>query len=105
MITHDRISSGDSASGSIGRDNLATVIQSNCRYDAKSMLALIVILVTCAGLYLALMRPYSFGSYHDDGLYGVLGKSLATGQGYRVISLPAEPFQTKSPPFYPFLLS
>src|SRR5262249_18099137 len=55
--------------------------------------------------YLALIRPYSFGSYHDDGLYGVLAKSLASGNGYRVISLPSEPHQTKSPPLYPFLLS
>src|SRR4030095_66654 len=69
------------------------------------MFALVVLLIICGSLYLALMRPYSFGSYHDDGMYGVLGKSLATGQGYRVISLPSEPYQTKSPPLYPFLLS
>jgi 4-amino-4-deoxy-L-arabinose transferase-like glycosyltransferase len=34
-----------------------------------------------------------------------MAKSLATGHGYHLISLPNEPIQTKSPPFYPFLLS
>jgi 4-amino-4-deoxy-L-arabinose transferase-like glycosyltransferase len=38
-------------------------------------------------------------------MYAVMGKSLATDQGYRIISLPDAPVQTKSPPFYPFLLS
>jgi hypothetical protein len=106
MITPDRISSGDSASTSLDRDNPVTVTDSNnVRYEARLMFALVVLLIICGSLYLALMRPYSFGSYHDDGMYGVLGKSLATGQGYRVISLPSEPYQTKSPPLYPFLLS
>jgi hypothetical protein len=30
---------------------------------------------------------------------------MAEGQGYRIISLPDQPAQTKYPPFYPFLLS
>jgi hypothetical protein len=63
------------------------------------------VLVTAALVYLVLLRPEGFGSYHDDGMYAVLAKALATGQGYKVISLPFDPDQTKSPPFYPFLLS
>lgn len=63
------------------------------------------VLATSAVVYLALLSPEGFGSYHDDGMYVVLAKALATGQGYKVISLPFEPDQTKSPPFYPFLLS
>jgi len=66
---------------------------------------LISVLITAAIVYLVLIRPYSFGSYHDDGMYAVLAKSLASGEGYRVISLPQEPNQTKSPPLYPILLS
>src|SRR5258708_2621481 len=41
----------------------------------------------------------------DDGVYLVCAKSLAEGSGYRILSLPKEPFQTKYPPFYPWLLS
>lgn len=46
-----------------------------------------------------------FGETHDDSLYYVAAKGLATGAGYRILSLPAEPFQTKYPPGYPFFLS
>jgi hypothetical protein len=45
------------------------------------------------------------GAYHDDGIYWVTAKSLATGQGYRQTHLPGEPFQTKYPPVYPVMLA
>ena len=43
--------------------------------------------------------------YHDDAIYCATAKSLATGAGYRIASLPTEPYQTKYPPLYPALLS
>ncbi|MCX6636194.1 MAG: hypothetical protein NT090_14100 [Acidobacteria bacterium] len=45
------------------------------------------------------------GFYHDDGIYWVTAKSLAQGSGYRVVSLPGAPYQTKYPPVFPALLS
>jgi 4-amino-4-deoxy-L-arabinose transferase-like glycosyltransferase len=45
------------------------------------------------------------GSFHDDGIYAVVGKSLAEGNGYRIISLPGTPPQTKYPFLYSYLLS
>lgn len=48
---------------------------------------------------------YYFGMYHDDGVYLVSAQSLLDGHGYRILSLPTEPFQTKYPVGYPFLLS
>lgn len=45
------------------------------------------------------------GAYHDDGIYWVAAKSLATGQGYTQIHLPGEPPQTKYPPMYPMMLA
>jgi len=45
------------------------------------------------------------GIYHDDGLYLVTARALAEGRGYRIESLPGEPFQTKFPPVFPLLLS
>lgn len=45
------------------------------------------------------------GAYHDDGIYWVTAKSLATGHGYTQIHLPGEPPQTKYPPVYPMLLA
>ena len=45
------------------------------------------------------------GIFHDDGVYVVTAKALATGQGYRLIDLPGEPWQTKYPILFPALLS
>ncbi len=46
-----------------------------------------------------------FGKFHDDGLLMVSAKSLATGQGFRILSLPEQPAQTKYPILYPLYLS
>ena len=47
----------------------------------------------------------SLGLFHDDGIYVVVAKALAQGDGYRIISLPAAPPQTKYPFLYSYLLS
>jgi hypothetical protein len=62
-------------------------------------------MATSGLIYVAASRPERFGFYRDDSMYAVMAKSLATNRGYRVLSLPGEPIQAKSPPFYPFLLS
>ena len=66
---------------------------------------LFIILLGSSLLYMAAIRADTFGAYHDDGIYVTTAKALATGEGYRIISLPYEPAQTKYPPLYPFLLS
>jgi 4-amino-4-deoxy-L-arabinose transferase-like glycosyltransferase len=63
-----------------------------------------ILLSSCLLSYLVL-RTDRFGAYHDDGIYVTTARAIAEGQGYRIISLPGEPHQTKYPPFYPFLLS
>jgi hypothetical protein len=45
------------------------------------------------------------GFYHDDSIFWVSAKGLASGDGYRILSLPNQPYQTKYPPLYPALLS
>jgi len=45
------------------------------------------------------------GLFGDDGIYAVLAKSLSEGEGYRLISLPTAPDQTKYPFFYSYILS
>jgi hypothetical protein len=45
------------------------------------------------------------GGMSDDATYLAGAKSLAEGTGYRIMSLPDEPFQTKYPPLFPWLLS
>lgn len=69
------------------------------------LLILAIFLMASSLLYISQIRPDRFGAYHDDGIYVTTARALATGEGYKIISLPYEPAQTKYPPFYPFLLS
>lgn len=66
--------------------------------SAAIVLVLIPVYFTAWGL------P-AIGLFHDDGVYVVTAKALAEGQGYRIISLPDEPRQTKYPPLFPALLA
>ena len=47
----------------------------------------------------------ALGLFHDDGIYTVVAKSIYQGEGYRIISLPGAPPQTKYPFLYSYLLS
>ena len=49
--------------------------------------------------------PWPVGVFYDDGLYLVLAKALATGEGYRYINLPGEPAAVRYPPGWPALLA
>src|SRR5271154_2049174 len=68
------------------------------------------------GVLLAALAPSAYlawtlrtmphlGFYHDDSIYWVSGRSLAMGNGYRIESLPGQPYQTKYPPLYCALLA
>ncbi len=58
---------------------------------------------------LALLWRYpempEFGRAHDDGIYFVCAKSIASGNGYRIESLPGRPFQSKYPPLFSLYLA
>jgi hypothetical protein len=62
-------------------------------------------IVCLVAVYLALLQTPVAGTFHDDGMYLVTAKALAEGQGYRIISLPGEPPQTKYPILFPWLVS
>ena len=72
--------------------------------------------LTIIALFLAALAPSAYfawtlrsmphlGFYHDDSIYWVSARSLATGDGYRIQSLPGQPYQTKYPPLYPAFLA
>ena len=66
---------------------------------------LLLALVPAARLaWMAREMPH-FGHLHDDSIYFVAAKSMAEGRGYRILSLPGEPFQTKYPPLWPLALA
>ncbi|MEP6534000.1 MAG: hypothetical protein ABJF23_01685 [Bryobacteraceae bacterium] len=71
----------------------------------KQAVLLILILLPSAMLAWWNRDMPQLGVHHDDAIYWESAKSLATGQGYRLLSYPGEPFQTKYPPLFPALLS
>ena len=67
-----------------------------------------IFLLACAGLFAAYVSALSvpgIGLAGDDGAYVVTGKALAEGRGYRIISQPNEPAQTKYPVLFPALIA
>src|SRR5580765_2906307 len=46
-----------------------------------------------------------FGQFQDESIYLSTAKALAGGEGYKLISFPDSPGQTKYPVIYPWLLS
>jgi len=74
------------------------------RRAAWILLAALALLPSAYLAWTARDMPH-LGQYHDDGIYWVTAKSLAEGGGYRIVSLPGQPYQTKYPPLYPLLLS
>ena len=58
----------------------------------------------CASLYL-LRLDAAAGALVDDGWYILLGKALATGQGYTLINSPSSGIMPFYPPAFPALLS
>jgi hypothetical protein len=49
--------------------------------------------------------PYLVGVFRDDGMYVLLAKAIATGQGFHYVGLPGAPAATHYPPLYPLLLA
>lgn len=79
----------DGSSPSSARERLVPLL--------LALLATVVVVVSIA--------PFPVGVFQDDGIYTVLAKSLATGQGYRYLHIPGAPNATHYPPLYPLFLA
>jgi len=73
----------------------------------KTFAVAIVALALIPGLWvLASNRDIpQFGTYQDDGLFLIGAKSISEHRGYRISSLPGEPFQTKYQPLHALVLA
>src|SRR5689334_17105924 len=88
------------------------MLRGSCAGDAAYMsrkalafgIVLLALVPATRLAWLARDMPH-LGHFHDDSIYLVSAKSLAEGHGYRILSLPAEPFQTKYPPLWPLILA
>lgn len=86
--------------------NPAQFLQRVCRarwYWVGVAIITLIAAVFCWGT----IRNYClfFGMYHDDSIYMVCSKALSEGLGYRIISLPTEPIQSKYPIGFPLFLA
>src|SRR5262245_9866650 len=74
---------------------------------SRGLIACVLILALLPSLYMAWIsrKMPILGAFHDASIYWVTGKSIAEGQGYRIASLPDQPWQTKYPPLFPLCLS
>src|SRR5687767_1623382 len=68
-------------------------------------LAPIVVGAAVSAVCAAIVSPWPVGVFLDDGIYVILAKSLATGEGYRYLNIPGAPSATHYPPGYPLLLA
>ncbi|HEX6315335.1 MAG TPA: hypothetical protein VFZ73_10775 [Gemmatimonadaceae bacterium] len=76
--------------------------------DVRHRVERLTPLLLTFGVFLAAVMsitPWPVGAYEDDAIYTLLAKSLATGEGYRMINLPGAPHATHYPPGYPLFLS
>lgn len=73
--------------------------------DRAERLIPIAIAAIVLAVAVSTVTPWPVGAFEDDAIYTVLGKSLAEGQGYRLLNLPGAPNATHFPPGYPALLA
>src|SRR5207247_10454340 len=66
--------------------------------------ALFLVGVVALAFGFAAVNTLPVGVFHDDAMYVILARSLATGQGYRYLNLPGNPAATHFPPGYPAFL-
>ena len=65
----------------------------------------VLLLALLAGPVWQLRQQPLFGDGYDDALYFSGAKALASGDGYRMLSFPGQPWEVKYPPLYPLYLS
>ena len=93
---------------SITTGSLSSLNCPRCTVDYRQRViraALAVGGVFLVSAYAVAMFAPATGTFHDDGIYIVTARALAEGEGYRIISLPESPPQTKYPTLFPWLLS
>lgn len=76
----------------------------NITMRSERLVPLVLFIAVLVAAILSI-TPWPIGAYEDDAIYAVLAKSLASGEGYRMLNLPGAPHATHYPPGYPFVLS
>lgn len=64
-----------------------------------------VVMAVTLAIGIAALPTWPVGVFQDDGIYTVLAKALASGEGYRYVHMPGAPHATHYPPGYPLFLA
>lgn len=83
----------------------ASATDATTRAGTLARLAPWLVALAAFAAAVAAIGPWPVGVFQDDGIYVVLAKSLATGQGYRYLNFPGAPNATHYPPLYPAFLA
>ncbi len=70
-----------------------------------SWLSAFLTLLIPAAIAVWATSPYVIGVFHDDGVYALLARSLASGHGFHYSHIVGTPAATHYPPLYPLLVS
>ena len=73
----------------------------------RAVRLVIPILLTAVAIRIAAWAsaPYLVGVFHDDGVYALLARAIASGNGFHYMQLPGAPAATHYPPLYPLVLA
>jgi hypothetical protein len=71
----------------------------------RSRAAGVIVAAIALVIAIAAIPNWPAGVFQDDGIYVILGKALANGEGYRYLNLPGAPYATHYPPGYPLFLA
>jgi hypothetical protein len=77
----------------------------NSEAPRSQRIAVIALFCLVATVAIVTITPWPVGAFQDDAIYTVLAKSLAEGEGYKLLNLPGEPNATHFPPGYPLVLA
>ena len=70
-------------------------------YDGLALLLVVIV----GWFYGRVIDTQNMGFIHDDGVYAIVGKALATGKGFTLLHVVGHPAQIKYPFVYPAILS
>jgi hypothetical protein len=75
--------------------------------DSRRRVLVLALVVAVIPLLTAIaaIGTWPVGVFQDDGIYTVLAKALASGDGYRYVNIPGAPHATHYPPAYPAFLA
>jgi 4-amino-4-deoxy-L-arabinose transferase-like glycosyltransferase len=99
------LSSSDRVLSPESKTHLATLGETSAKMESRLYVFVLSALLVHVSISFFLSNPFGLELFSDAGDYVTLAKSLATTGEYRLISLPGEPYHTKYPILFPWILS